>query len=318
MKKLTKQILILLAFVLVIVFTDLFFYKTFTTRYITDPSADLHGKNIEADKYLPFDDNSEAVVIDTDFTLTGDLPVLDGASALYPVYSAFVGSVYPEDSVVFDGENFAPESALQLNNTVGAYNAVVTGESDIVFCAYPSQAQLDYATENGVELVLVPIGREAFVFIVNSNNPVDNLTSDQIRSIYSGDIRSWSEVGGSDDLISPLRRVPGSGSQSAMDRFMNGIPIQPDYDAAFGKAIAFSFRYYVSDLTSYADIKFLSVDGVYPSVENIRNGTYPQTSYFYAVYRADNDNPNVELMLDWILSDEGQSVIESNGYVGIA
>lgn len=61
----------------------------------------------------------------------------------------------------------------------------------------------------------------------------------------------------------------------------------------------------------------LSLNGVYPSAENIRNGTYPVIAKFYAIYRADNENENVPRLIEWILSDEGQTLIEETGYVRI-
>ena len=58
----------------------------------------------------------------------------------------------------------------------------------------------------------------------------------------------------------------------------------------------------------------LAVDGVYPDRENISSGSYPVTMDFYAVYRADNSNENVPKVIEWILSDEGQRLIEESGY----
>ena len=60
-----------------------------------------------------------------------------------------------------------------------------------------------------------------------------------------------------------------------------------------------------------------TVGGVYPDADNIRNGTYPITANFYVVYRKDNDNPNVKKLADWLLSEEGQRLIEACGYVGL-
>ncbi len=61
----------------------------------------------------------------------------------------------------------------------------------------------------------------------------------------------------------------------------------------------------------------LAVDGVYPDRENISSGSYPVTMDFYAVYRADNSNENVPKVIEWILSDEGQRLIEESGYSGV-
>ena len=61
----------------------------------------------------------------------------------------------------------------------------------------------------------------------------------------------------------------------------------------------------------------LEVDGVYPNAENIKNGTYPITANFYVVYKKDTTNPNVNKLVEWLLSEEGQTMIEACGYVGL-
>jgi phosphate transport system substrate-binding protein len=61
----------------------------------------------------------------------------------------------------------------------------------------------------------------------------------------------------------------------------------------------------------------IAVDGVAPSIENIKNGAYPIVTPVYAVTYENNPNPNVDKLIDWMLSDEGQYIIEETGYVGI-
>ncbi len=315
--KLFQQLSTLFLLIMCFAGFDISVYNLFTKRYINSTSEQMQAKSIELDKYLPFEDDSEVVKIDTDFKLTENLPVVDGAAALYPVFSGFVNAVYPEESVVFDGENFTPESSLQYTNTLRAYKSVVDGGADIIFCAEPSDEQLEYAEEQGVELEFVPIGHEAFVFIVSNENPTDNLTVEQIRGIYSGKYKNWSQVGGDDTVIDPVQRIEGSGSQSVMMSFMDGIPMKKNLFGFMGRAIGFSFRYYVSGIVGNGGVKMLSVNGVYPDKENISSGKYPITVDFYAVYRKDNPNPNVKLLTEWILSDDGQEIIEKSGYIPI-
>ena len=124
-------------------------------------------------------------------------------------------------------------------------------------------------------------------------------------------------MGGENKLISPLQRNEGSGSQTAMLSFMDGEKIARDYNSAFGSAIGFSFRFYVEGIVADGGVKMLSVNGVYPNEENVRNDSYPIVSNFYAVYRKDNTNENIPIIIDWILSDEGQQMIEDTGYVGV-
>lgn len=326
--KLGKQIGLLILIVAVFAAFNLSIYFLLTGRLANNFSDTSQAKMIDVAAYLPHNPDSDLVRIDSSLKLTENLPVLDGAAALVPVYAAFVDAVYPEGSVTFEGgefsddnfygENFAEGSKMQYKNTVRGYQAIVDGTTDILFCAAPSAEQKQYAEEKGVELVYVPIGLEGFVFFVNENNPVDNLTTDQIRNIYSGEITNWKDVGGSNRIVNPVSRLAGSGSQSAMDAFMKGQEIKgKSLFAITGGSIGFSFRYYMNDLVGNDSVKMLSLNGVYPSTENIKNGTYPVIAKFYAIYRADNTNENIPVLIDWILSEEGQKIIEETGYVGI-
>ena len=87
--------------------------------------------------------------------------------------------------------------------------------------------------------------------------------------------------------------------------------------AVFGASIGFSFRYYMNGIVDNEAVKILSLNGVYPSKENIQNGSYPIIAEFYAVYRADNPNENISVLIDWILSEQGQKLIEETGYIPI-
>lgn len=328
MKKLTKQLALLAAIVAVFAGFNFSMYMLLTSRLSNNFSSTSQSKMIDVSRYLPHEAGSDLPRIDATLELTGDLPVLDGAAALVPVYAAIVDNVYPEGSVTYEGgafsddnyygENFAPDSKMQYKNTVRGYKAIVDGDTDILFCAAPSAEQKEYAAQQGVELVYVPVGLEAFVFFVNENNPVDGLATDQIRGIYAGLYTNWAQLGGADRVINPVSRLAGSGSQSAMDAFMGKTPTAPKSPLAFmGGSIGFSFRYYMDGIVGNQAVKMLALNGVYPSAENISNGSYPIIAQFYAIYRADNDNENIPILIDWLLSPEGQQIIEESGYVPI-
>ena len=59
----------------------------------------------------------------------------------------------------------------------------------------------------------------------------------------------------------------------------------------------------------------ISLNGIAPTKENIQNGRYPLSSHFFAIYIKDNKNANVKRLIGWILSPEGQRIIDNNGYV---
>lgn len=318
MKKMTKQIAVLAGLVLMFAAFDTAIYCTVTRRFINSTSPEMQAKSIEVSRYLPFDPDSEIVQADAPQKLSGDLPVIDGAAALLPVYSAFVHAIYPPESVKFDGENYLPESAMQYTNTRGAYQALAEGTADIVLCSKPSAEQAAYAEEQGRELVYVPVAHEAFVFLVNKNNPVDGLTSEQIRDIYSGKIKNWSDVGGKYMPIDAVQRNEGSGSQTRMLHFMGDTPMKRDPFCFFGSTIGFSFRYYVEGIVGNGGVKMLSVDGVYPDPAHIADGSYPLTGDVLAVYDAKNENPNIPILIDFMLSETGQRIIEESGYSPLA
>lgn len=315
--RLLKQLSILGTLIFIFVLLNLTIWSLATSRCLPDDGRVEKAKVISLEKYLPFDEASEIVKMSADIGLEGELPILDGAEGLYPVFSAVANALYPESAVRFDGENFTAESKLQMNNTLRAYRGVVDGDVDIAFCAGASEAQLAYAEEKGVELEFVPIGKEAFVFLVHKDNPVNSVTVEQVRGIYSGKYRNWSELGGKRIPIGALTRLEGSGSQSALIAFMKGEPIIKDYDVMFASAIGFSFRYYVADVIENGRVKMLALNGVYPDKQSVADGSYPVVSNFYAVYDKRNENLNIRRVVDWLLSAEGQRLIEETGYVPI-
>ena len=297
-------------------------------------------------QYEPYRADSKAVVLDEESTLRFDGELsgtirLDGATALYPVYASFVQNVWPEGT---DTSRYTVDGygALACSGTVHAYTRLIKGEADMIFAAAPSADQVDMARNNGMEFHLTPIGQEAFVFFANSKNPVDDLTVEQIRSIYTGEITNWKEVGGKNQSIRPFQRAENSGSQSALLRLMEDLPLmEPETEdriAGMGgiinevasyrnyqNAIGFSFRYYSTEMVENGNIKLLALNGVEPTKETIRDGSYPISSYFYAVTAspigepaAEETNPDLAAFLEWILSLQGQEIIERVGYVSLS
>lgn len=279
-------------------------------------------------QYAPFAIHSKAVRLDEKpaLQLTDDQPVLDGATALYPVYAAFAQAVY-------DQSTFSPDTVL-CTNTRGAYEAVIAGERDIIFVAGASAQQIALADAAGAKLVFTPIGREAFVFLTGKENPVDNITLQQIRNIYSGKTAHWRTLGwqGGGRIIA-FQRPEGSGSQTGLQKLMGDLPIQapqPLPDAGLigtnslmkqvsvewrgvQPALGYSYRYYATTMYANPDAKLLSVNGVAPSTVNIQSGSYPFVADFYAVTNGAPQG-NTKLLIDWILSPQGQEIIEKTGY----
>ena len=292
--------------------------------------------NVDLNLYAPFRNDGRVALLDAPslLKLETDLPRLDGATALYPVYSAFAQAVYPEKKEGSENMYNLYDSEVACNNTINAYERLINGVTDIIFVAQPSEYHLEQARTKGVEFDLTPIGKEAFVFFVNAKNPINNLTVDEFRKIYSGEITNWKQVGGKNESIRAFQRNENSGSQTAFRHFMKGNQImEPPMDNVVGgmggiidrtadyanyrNSIGFSFRFYANRMVGNDGIKLLNINGIHPDVQSIKSGTYPLASFFYAVTLKDKDKPNVRLLLDWILSEQGQYLIEKTGYNSI-
>lgn len=316
-QKLIKQLSLIFIVIIGFILFNMSIYNLVTIKYINNYDENHREKSINLKEYLPFEESSKIVHKTSNIKITEDIPLIDGATALYPVYSSFVNALYSKETVKFDGKDFDKTSSIQKTGTTNAFKRVINGEVDIIFCAEPSKKQLEYAASKNVELELIPIGKEAFIFIVNKNNPINDLTVDQIKQIYTGKINNWKDLGGEYTPIIALQRAEGSGSQTAMLSFMNGEEMERINQTILGRSIGYSFRYYVESIVKDGKLKMISINGVTPNIENIQNNTYPIVDNFYMIYRKDNTNKNIKTIEDYILSQEGQDIIKEIGYVPI-
>ncbi len=285
--------------------------------------------------YYPFEGSRVAVLdYEADFAFDWEHPIprLDGATALLPVYAALAQAVYPKD---LRYENYVDNANafFTCTKTNRAYDRLVDGEADIIFCAGPSDQQIKEAKARGVEFEYTLFGYESFVFIVNPENPLDDITVDQIKAIYSGEITAWDELGaeGLGEIIA-YQRPKNSGSQTALEKLMGDTPIMqaPQEYVSDGmediletieyrnlpNAIGYTFRFFCADMVG-SKVKLLAIDGAEPTVENISSGRYPIITPLYAVTRKGESNPNVKRLLDFLTDPQGQELVEKSGYVGL-
>ncbi|MHA7963285.1 PstS family phosphate ABC transporter substrate-binding protein [Paenibacillus sp. CAU 1782] len=287
------------------------------------------GSEVSLYAYKPFTKGTKAVSLDEEpaFKSGQPLPAMDGATALYPLYSSFAQAVYPE------GDYNPSNSKVRSSKTPEAYASLIKGEADIIFVAGPSDMQLQNAKTAGVEMKLTPLGKEAFVFFVHKDNLVTGLTTEQVKEIYSGKLTNWSQLGGKNGAIKAFQRPEDSGSQTALQRLMGETelmePLKEEIAGGMGGiisqtadyrnypgAIGYSFLFYATEMVGNGKIRLLEIDGIAPTRENISNGTYPLASNFYAV-TTDSDNPNLEGLLEWITSEQGQKIVEKVGYTPV-
>jgi len=262
-----------------------------------------------------------------------DFPRIDGSTATQPLALGFVES--------FTGTNLTPQD-VPFNKTHQAYLNLIAADTDIILVTSPSQDELAAAKQAGVELEVIPVVNEAFVFLTNAGNEVTDLTVDQLRDIYSGKITSWKQVGGPDGRILAYQRPENSGSQTGMlDLVMKGtamvkaprmqistmdglVDVVADFDGGTG-TLGYSYYYYVTAMygplaigQQQDGVQLLSVEGVAPTPQTVKDGTYPLTSAYYIVIRADEPaGSTVRRVADAMLSPHGQAVAQQAGYVPV-
>ena len=305
--------------------TNIYYKKISEIPTVTEKNPSLYW-------YTPFREDNLLKILNEEpsVKITDNLPIMDGATALLPVYASFMQTVYISESLTQkDFDKF-----IFCSGTDKAFNNLLEGKVDIIFCAEPSNEQVELFNNKDKKLNLVPIGREAFVFFVNKENPINNITIEDINLIYSGKIRNWKKLNGKNQRIIAFQRTKNSGSQTMLEKIM-GLPIEkpPKENVPgnmggiisqvanyrnFSNAIGYSFLFFATEMVQNDQIKLVSINGIYPSKETISNNSYPFSGNFYAIYIVDNEtNENIEPLIDWILSEQGQTLIIKTGYVSI-
>lgn len=258
---------------------------------------------------------------------TENLPIMDGSTSAIPLEAGLkaelLGISYNE-----------AKELVSHTKTHEAFERLLNGEADLIFSVPISEEQHKTADEAGVKLNSVPVAKEGFVFVVNADNPVDTLTTQQIKDIYSGKITNWSEVGGKDLPILAYQRNTDSGSQNYMTEFMGDTPLkEPEstyiatgmgglmdaiaaYDNSEG-AIGYSVYSYAAQMYANANkVKFIAVDGVEPTKATMADESYPLSSCTYIIY-PDNADERTMDFVSWAASDEGQEAVLKSGYLPV-
>ena len=249
---------------------------------------------------------------------------IDGSTATIPLTAMLCDAIS-------DGDAAKPVH----NTTPDAYWRLINRDNtDLIFVTYPSENEFYMAREKGVELEIIPVTKDALVFLVNADNPVDNIRLPDLQSVYTGGITNWRDLGGADESIIPYQRTAGSGSQTLFLKLAMGslAPMTPpstwvaeamgalveavsNYDNAKG-AIGYSMFYYVNNMYGNDRFKLLGIDGVKPTRETITQGQYPLEDYYYAVMRkGEPDGSPARKLVDWLLTDRGQALAVRAGYI---
>jgi phosphate transport system substrate-binding protein len=170
----------------------------------------------------------------------------------------------------------------------------------------------------------IAIALDGIAVIVHPTNSVKALTKAQIKDIYTGKISNWSEVGGKDAKIVIVNRDTSSGTYEAFEILaLNKEKVRPDaLTTASNQAVAQTVAQtpgaigYVGHGYLTPKVKAVTVDKIECTKQTIQSEKYPLSRYLY-VYTNGKPTGNVQKFINFILSKEGQKLVEDEGFVDV-
>ena len=218
------------------------------------------------------------------------------------------------------------------SKTHQAWLNLADGTADIAILAAPTEEEQAYWAEKGVEMEMKLYGGDGLIFLGGKDIGISDLTLEEIRAIYRGEITNWSELGGADHVINVLYRDDQSGSQrlfesliwqgeehlepyllptsrviSAMDTLVRLVEMDP-------YSIGYSVMTYLDDVFGAEYVQVFSINGVKPTPETIKDKSYPFGTQGYVVIRADEEeNSPARKLYNWFGSPSCDDLLTSNG-----
>ena len=207
-------------------------------------------------------------------------------------------------------------------------SALLNKTTDIAMASRAmKQSEIDKAKELGIGVEEVVLGFDGITLIVNQNNQVKGLDSVTLGKIFRGEITNWKEVGGDDAKIVALSRDSSSGTHEFFKEHVirggekNNLEYGPETlympsNEAIKQEVK-SNKYAIGYIgMGYMDdsIHSLAIDGITPSKENVSNKTYPIAREVYWYVPSERTGTMKELV-DFAISADGQSVVESEGFI---
>lgn len=235
---------------------------------------------------------------------------LDGSTSMEKVVGILIESfneIYPDVTISYNG-----------SGSGAGITAAIDGTADM---GLSSRELKDEEAGKGAVANLVAL--DGVAVVVNPENTVEDLTTQQIADIFSGKITNWAEVGGADGPIAVLGREPGSGTRGAFEELL-GVEDACVYNAEYSStgdvigqvstnpnAIGYASLSAVSD-----DVKALKVDGVVCSEATVKDGTFPIQRPFLIVTKEGAElSPAAQAFLDYAQSAEVAGLIAQAGAV---
>ena len=228
-------------------------------------------------------------------------------------------------SEVFMDQNEDISISVQGGGSGVGIASLIDGTCNIADASRPiKDKEIATAKEKGINPVANVVARDAIAVAVHPSNDIDGLTLEQIKAIYTGEISNWSDLGGSDSEIVVISRDSSSGTFETFNELaLDDEKVRPDaLLQASNSAVATSVANtpgaigyiglgYVSE-----KVKAVAVDETIPSKETVNSGDYALARPLF-MYTDGEPKGAVEKFLDFVMSEEGQKLVEENGYISL-
>jgi phosphate transport system substrate-binding protein len=217
-------------------------------------------------------------------------------------------------------EHFMEENPrIQINVQGGGSTAGILATFNRT-CQIGTSSRDLKVSEKGLKIFLLAV--DGIAVIVHKDNPIDDLSLDQIQGIFSGTIKNWSELGEMNGKIIPVTREEGSGTRGAFedmvmsDRVISDACLVQDSNGAVREIIATTVQGigYISVGLVDEREKALAINGIKPTLVNLITCKYRFTRPFLLLV---NEKPvgDIKKFIDYALSDKGQQILKGEGLI---
>ena len=248
-----------------------------------------------------------------------DKIVTDGSTTVGPIAKAF--------AEYFMAANPDVNITVSESGSGNGAKSLVNGTCDVAAMSRPMKdTEFKAAADKGIQPVAHVVALDGLPILVHPSNPVQDLTVEQVRRIFLGEIRNWNEVGGPDSMIVTISRDTNSGTYETFAKLvMNKQKIHENCEYVGSNGAIRQRVQSTPSAVGYAGLGFvdktvkaLKVNGIYPSQETVQTGEYPVARpLFMYTDKYPKLGSNLYRFMTIHLTEDGQEMVEEIGFVPV-
>ena len=246
-------------------------------------------------------------------------------------------TVKGSDTMVVMGQRWAeefmkkkPETTIQVTGggSGTGISALINGTTDVCESSrsMKDSEKKQLADKTGAPPIEIPVAKDGLSVYVHESNPLTELTMAQLKSIFTGKVTSWKELGGADAKIIPYSRENSSGTYVFFkEHVLENADFTPRAQNMPGTAavvnavtkekfgIGYGGAAYAKGIKILKVKKDAAAPAIAPSDVTIKDGSYPLSRPLF-FYLRNKPAGEFKSFIDWVLSPDGQGIVEKVGY----